>query len=167
MPSSAAKISLARAKCCRSGFALTSQPELASIRAMPVEAEVREAMTLFVVARSHDRVSASDLEGNAKDFARGQICETGLRSTSFSAAVYSSQSPLISTREISCMIIFILDIMYMSSDTLFVSHRTAIHDHLPVTVHKPRSVQHSLVGVSLSSRSHFDCQSYTCCSMSL
>jgi hypothetical protein len=46
------------------------------MRAMPVEAEVREAMTLFVVARSHDRVSASDLEGNAKDFARRQNPET-------------------------------------------------------------------------------------------
>lgn len=43
---------------------------------MRVKAEVREVMKLSVVARSRDRAAASDLEGNAKDFARGQSCET-------------------------------------------------------------------------------------------
>jgi hypothetical protein len=43
---------------------------------MRLEAEVREAMTLFVVVRSRERLAAGDLDGNAKDFAPGQSCET-------------------------------------------------------------------------------------------
>jgi hypothetical protein len=43
---------------------------------MQVEAEVREAVALSVVVRSRDTEAASDLECNAKDFARVRSCET-------------------------------------------------------------------------------------------
>jgi hypothetical protein len=115
MPSSASEIALARAKCCRSGFALTSQPELASMRAMPVEAEVREAMTLFVVARSHDRVLQVISKAMRKTSPAGKILKRQLPNISVFAAAYSNRSYLMFTHDISYMTTLVDPTCYYTS----------------------------------------------------